>query len=30
MMKRGRAIQQTFGDGAYHRRRYAALLGFAA
>lgn len=30
MMKRGRAIQQTFGDGAYHRRRYATLLGFAA
>ena len=30
MMKRGRAIQQTFGDGAYHRQRYARLLGFAA
>ena len=30
MMKRGRALQQTFGDGAFHRRRYAALLGFAA
>ncbi len=30
MMKRGRAIQQTFGDGAYHRRRYATLLGFGA
>ena len=30
MMKRGRVLQQTFGDGAFHRRRYAALLGFAA
>ena len=29
-LKRGRVLQQTFGDGAYHRRRYAALLGFAA
>ena len=30
MMKRGRVIQQTFGDGAFHRQRYAALLGFGA
>jgi alkylation response protein AidB-like acyl-CoA dehydrogenase len=29
LLKRGRVIQQTFGDAAFHRRRYAALLGFA-
>jgi alkylation response protein AidB-like acyl-CoA dehydrogenase len=26
--KRGRVLQQTFGDGAFHRDRYARLKGF--
>jgi len=27
-LKRGRVLQQTFGDGAFHRDRYARLKGF--
>jgi len=27
-LKRGRAVQQTFGDGVFHRDRYARLKGF--
>ena len=27
-LKRARALQQTFGDGAFHRDRYARLKGF--
>jgi alkylation response protein AidB-like acyl-CoA dehydrogenase len=27
-LKRGRALQQTFGDGVFHRSRYAALRDF--
>lgn len=27
-LKRGRALQQTFGDGVFHRSRYAALKDF--
>ena len=27
-LKRARVLQQTFGDGAFHRDRYAHLLGF--
>lgn len=27
-VKRGRVLQQTFGDGAFHRDRYAKLRGF--
>lgn len=27
-LKRGRTLQQTFGDGVYHRGRYAGLKGF--
>ena len=27
-LKRGRVIQQTFGDGVFHRNRYASLKGF--
>lgn len=27
-LKRGRALQQTFGDGVFHRDRYARLKGF--
>jgi alkylation response protein AidB-like acyl-CoA dehydrogenase len=27
-LKRSRALQQSFGDGAFHRSRYAALRGF--
>ncbi|HLS79934.1 MAG TPA: acyl-CoA dehydrogenase family protein [Steroidobacter sp.] len=27
-LKRGRVLQQAFGDGAYHRERYARLRGF--
>ena len=27
-LKRARVLQQTFGDGTYHRDRYAKLLGF--
>ena len=30
MLKRGRVIQQTFGDGTFHRCRYATLLGFGS
>ena len=27
-LKRGRVIQQSFGDGVFHRNRYASLKGF--
>lgn len=27
-LKRGRALQQSFGDGVFHRDRYARLMGF--
>ena len=27
-LKRGRVIQQRFGDGVFHRNRYASLKGF--
>jgi alkylation response protein AidB-like acyl-CoA dehydrogenase len=27
-LKRARVLQQTFGDGAFHRDRYAHLKGF--
>jgi hypothetical protein len=27
-MKRARAAELTFGDAAYHRDRYASLVGF--
>ena len=27
-LKRARVLQQTFGDGVFHRDRYAHLLGF--
>lgn len=28
LLKRARVLQQTFGDGAFHRQRYAELRGF--
>ena len=27
-LKRGRVLQQTFGDGTFHRDRYAMMRGF--